>query len=221
MCRSRAFLFWCAGPTSCSYPGRGFESHRGPLFCLRACRSYAMSCCPISWCPVPVCRLQGLFPRSQPQLDGSCFPVLIYSSNLLIIPTWARDPLWAPFFWAPGFILFVFISVSDRIYGIFLLCSTFLAWTSHPTSAPPPRDAIWGAHRPNYVHGQFGGAFFAPQVPPAPRCTPVVISTKLASRLSLAPCCAGQPSFGHIHKRRPGGPYSCWTPSAGGQAKQK
>jgi hypothetical protein len=27
----------------------------------------------------------------------------------------------------------------------------------------------------------------------------VVISTKLTSRLSLAPCCcAGQPSFGHI-----------------------
>ena len=44
----------------------------------------------------------------------------------------------------------------------------------------------------------FGGIFFAPQVPPAPRCTPVVISTKLTSRLSLAPCCAGQPSFCHI-----------------------
>jgi hypothetical protein len=40
--------------------------------------------------------------------------------------------------------------------------------------------------------------FFVPQVPPAPRCTPVVISTKLTSRLSLAPCCACQPSFGHI-----------------------
>ena len=59
-------------------------------------------------------------------------------------------------------------------------------------------DAIWGAHRPNYIHGQFGGIFFVPQVPPAPRCTPVVISTKLTSRLSLAPCCACQPSFGHI-----------------------
>jgi hypothetical protein len=50
-------------------------------------------------------------------------------------------------------------------------------------------------------HGQFGGICFAPQVPPAPAprcCTPVVISTKLTSRLSLAPCCAGQPSFGHI-----------------------
>jgi hypothetical protein len=57
---------------------------------------------------------------------------------------------------------------------------------------------VWGAHRPNYIHGQFGGTFFVPQVPPAPRCTPVVISTKLTSRLSLAPCCAGQPSFGHI-----------------------
>ena len=42
------------------------------------------------------------------------------------------------------------------------------------------------------------GFFFVPQVPPAPRCTPVVISTKLTSRLSLAPCCACQPSFGHI-----------------------
>jgi hypothetical protein len=59
-------------------------------------------------------------------------------------------------------------------------------------------DAIWGAHRPNYIHGQFGGIFFVPQVPPAPRCTPVVISTKLTSRLSLAPCCACQPSFGRI-----------------------
>jgi hypothetical protein len=59
-------------------------------------------------------------------------------------------------------------------------------------------DAIWGAHRCNYIHGQFGGIFFAPQVPPPPRCTPVVISTKLTSRLSLAPCCTGQPSFGHI-----------------------
>ena len=66
----------------------------------------------------------------------------------------------------------------------------------NPTSAPG--DAIRGAHRCNYIHGQFGGIFFAPQVPPAPRCTPVVISTKLTSRLSLAPCCAGQPSFGHI-----------------------
>jgi hypothetical protein len=43
------------------------------------------------------------------------------------------------------------------------------------------------------------GGGFAPQVPPAPRCTPVVISTKLTSaRLSLALCCAGQPSFAHI-----------------------
>jgi hypothetical protein len=50
----------------------------------------------------------------------------------------------------------------------------------------------------SYIHGQFGGGFFVPQVPPAPRCTPVVISTKLTSRLSLAPCCACQPSFGHI-----------------------
>jgi hypothetical protein len=66
-------------------------------------------------------------------------------------------------------------------------------------------DAIWGAHRPNYIHGQFGGILFAPQVPPPPRCTPVVVSTKLTSRLSTpAPCCAlparcaGQPSLGHI-----------------------
>jgi hypothetical protein len=43
-----------------------------------------------------------------------------------------------------------------------------------------------------------GGFFFVPQVPPAPRCTPVVIPTKLTSRLSLAPCCACQPSFGHV-----------------------
>ena len=65
-------------------------------------------------------------------------------------------------------------------------------------STSAPGDAIWGAHRCNYIHGQFGGIFFVPQVPPAPRCTPVVISTKLTSRLSLAPCCACQPSFGHI-----------------------
>jgi hypothetical protein len=174
MCRSRAFLFWCAGPTSCSYPGRGFESHRGPLFCLRACRSYAMSCCPISWCPVPVCRLQGLFPRSQPQLDGSCFPVLIYSSNLLIIPTWARDPLWAPFFWAPGFILFVFISVSDRIYGIFLLCSTFLAWTSHPTYAPPPPPGMpFGVHIDLITSmANLEGLFLPPRYPRPPGAPP-------------------------------------------------
>jgi hypothetical protein len=30
-----------------------------------------------------------------------------------------------------------------------------------------------------------------------PPVHPVVISTKLTSRLPLAPCCAGQPSFGH------------------------
>jgi hypothetical protein len=57
-------------------------------------------------------------------------------------------------------------------------------------------DAIWGAHRPNYTHGQFGGICFATQVPPGPRCTPLAISTKLTPRLSPAPCCAGQPSFG-------------------------
>jgi hypothetical protein len=32
----------------------------------------------------------------------------------------------------------------------------------------------------------FGGIFFATQVPPGPRCTPVVISTKLASRRPLS-----------------------------------
>jgi hypothetical protein len=56
-------------------------------------------------------------------------------------------------------------------------------------STSAPGDAIWGAHRCNYIHGQFGGFFFAPQIPPPPRCTPVVVSTKLTSRLSLAPCC--------------------------------
>jgi hypothetical protein len=67
-------------------------------------------------------------------------------------------------------------------------------------STSAPGDAIWGAHRCNYTHGQFGGTVFVPQgPPPPPRCTPVVIYTKLtSSRLSLAPCCAGQPSFGHI-----------------------
>jgi hypothetical protein len=77
-----------------------------------------------------------------------------------------------------------------------LLSATVI--TSVLTSASG--DAIWGAHRPNYIHGQFGGFFLVPQVPPAPRCTPVVIPTKLTPRLrlSLAPCCAGQPSFGHI-----------------------
>jgi hypothetical protein len=70
-------------------------------------------------------------------------------------------------------------------------------------------DAVWGAHRPNYIiHGQFGSIFFAPQVPLAPRCTPVVISTKLNSRLSLAPCCAGHSPPSATSKRRPGGPYS-------------
>jgi hypothetical protein len=60
-------------------------------------------------------------------------------------------------------------------------------------------------------------------VPPAPRCTPVVISTKLTSRLSLAPCCAGQPSFGHIQAapRRGLLPLDSIRRSAGDQAKQK
>jgi hypothetical protein len=65
-------------------------------------------------------------------------------------------------------------------------------------STSAPGDAIWGAHRCNYIMANLEVFFFAPQVPPPPRCTPVVISTKLTSRLSLAPCCAGQPSFGHI-----------------------
>jgi hypothetical protein len=63
-------------------------------------------------------------------------------------------------------------------------------------------DAIWGAHRLNYIHGQFGGIFCPPGTPappvPGARCTSVVISTELTSRLSLAPCCAGQPSFGRV-----------------------
>jgi hypothetical protein len=50
----------------------------------------------------------------------------------------------------------------------------------------------------NYIHGQFGGICFAPQVPPAPRCTPVVYFYQTDfPPLSRAPCCAGQPSFGH------------------------
>jgi hypothetical protein len=39
---------------------------------------------------------------------------------------------------------------------------------------------------------------FCPPGTPGPPVHPLVISTKLTSRLSLAPCCAGQPSFGHI-----------------------
>jgi hypothetical protein len=63
----------------------------------------------------------------------------------------------------------------------------------------PPGDAIWGLHIDLITSmANLEVFFFAPQIPPAPRCTPVVISTKLTSRLSLAPCCAGQPSFGHI-----------------------
>jgi hypothetical protein len=33
-------------------------------------------------------------------------------------------------------------------------------------------DAIWGAHRPNYTHGQFGGIFFCPPGTPAPPVHP-------------------------------------------------
>jgi hypothetical protein len=62
-------------------------------------------------------------------------------------------------------------------------------------------DAIWGAHRPihNYIHGQFGGILFCPPGTPAPPVHPRgnFYQTDF-SRLSLAPCCAGQPSFGHI-----------------------
>jgi hypothetical protein len=50
---------------------------------------------------------------------------------------------------------------------------------------------------------------FAPQVPPVPRCTPLVVSTKLTSRLSLAPCCC-PPSA--TSKRRLGRPCSRWGP---------
>jgi hypothetical protein len=33
-------------------------------------------------------------------------------------------------------------------------------------------DAIWGAHRPNYIHGQFGGIFLSPRYPRPPRAPP-------------------------------------------------
>jgi hypothetical protein len=77
-------------------------------------------------------------------------------------------------------------------------------------AAPGIPFGRFGVHldrRPKWVCGKFGGICFAPpQVPPAPRPRP---PGALTPRLSLAPCCAGQPPFGHIQasKRRPGGPY--------------
>jgi hypothetical protein len=94
------------------------------------------------------------------------------------------------------------------------------------TSASAGADAIWGAHRPNYIHGQFGGIFFAPQVPPPPRCTPVVISTNLTSRLSLAHSCSVLRGPAPLRPHPSGGAPAGLTPAglhpaAGGQAKQK
>jgi hypothetical protein len=76
----------------------------------------------------------------------------------------------------------------------------------HSAAAAPSisNQRLWGCHlgctsTHSHIPGQFGGICFAPQVPPAPRRTTAVVSTKpTSSRLSLAPCCAGQPSFGHI-----------------------
>jgi hypothetical protein len=76
----------------------------------------------------------------------------------------------------------------------------------------------------------FGGIFLPPsQVPPGPRCTPVVISTKLTCDLLpaslLLRAARASPPSAPTPKRRPGGPY-CLTPAglpaqdvgAGGQA---
>jgi hypothetical protein len=79
-----------------------------------------------------------------------------------------------------------------------------------PVGLPPPAPAAAAApSKPNQrlfgVHidlitsmANLEVFVVVPQVPPPPRCTPVVISTELASRLPLAPCCAGQASFGRI-----------------------
>jgi hypothetical protein len=72
---------------------------------------------------------------------------------------------------------------------------------NYSTSNPRPRGRPLGCTSTEVGLWQIWRylcAFFAPQVPPPPRCTPVVVSTKLTPRLSLAPCCAGQPPFGHI-----------------------
>jgi hypothetical protein len=39
-------------------------------------------------------------------------------------------------------------------------------------STSAPGDAIWGAHRCNYIRGQFGGIFFATQYPRPPGAPP-------------------------------------------------
>ena len=49
---------------------------------------------------------------------------------------------------------------------------------SHPqrrgsqNSTSAPGDAIWGAHRCNYIHGQFGGIIFCPPGTPGPPVHP-------------------------------------------------
>jgi hypothetical protein len=76
-------------------------------------------------------------------------------------------------------------------------------------STSAPGDAIWGVQIDVITSMANLEVFFAPQVPPAPRCTPVVISTKLTSRLSCS--VLRGPALLRPHprsKRRPGGPYS-------------
>jgi hypothetical protein len=65
-------------------------------------------------------------------------------------------------------------------------------------------DAIWGAHRPNYIRGQFGGIFLSPRYPRPPRAPPGGIAPNglPASRI-LRAARASPPSA--TSKRRPGG----------------
>jgi hypothetical protein len=83
-------------------------------------------------------------------------------------------------------------------------------------------DAIWGAHRPNCIHGQFGVFFCCPPGTPGPPVHPrgnfyqtdfpPLSCSVLRGPALLRP---------HTSKRpRPGGPYSCWTPSAGARSSQ-
>jgi hypothetical protein len=90
-----------------------------------------------------------------------------------------------------------------------LVCQRYLVVSCPAAASSNFNQRLWGCHLPFGVHIDLITSMtnleglcqlrLSPRYPRPPGArTPVVISTKLTSRLSLAPCCAGQPSFGHI-----------------------